>query len=91
VTDIPGTRKPTRSDVLLRGLDHNSNIVEIGPWHAGVAPKRDGWNTTIVDFTDAASLRESAQSHPDLSMQSRAQDIEDVDVIWHGSRSQMIV
>ena len=42
-----------RNETLLRGLEPGvSKILEVGPSFSPVAPKRDGWLTTIVDHTE---------------------------------------
>jgi SAM-dependent methyltransferase len=53
--------------------------VEVGPSFSPIVPKAGGADVTVVDHTDAASLREKYRVHGvDVDA------IEDVDVIWSG-------
>ena len=63
--------------------DHSRGI-EIGPWFNPVAPRKHGWNTIIVDYTDADSLRENARKHTGTVHQDMIENIEDVDIVWPG-------
>lgn len=66
-----------RTDLLLGGLDRSARVIEIGPSFAPLAPKRDGWQTYIVDHLSKQGLVEAYASHPvDVSR------IEDVDLVW---------
>ena len=69
----------SRSDRLLAGLDRSMRLIEIGPSHAPLAAKRDGWRTTVVDHAPRQALAEKYAGHSvDIGR------IEDVDVIWSG-------
>ena len=74
------TPGPMDRDALLIGnATPASVIIEIGPSHAPIAPKRGGWNTTVVDYYTRAELREKFAGHPvDLDA------IEEVDFNWRG-------
>jgi predicted SAM-dependent methyltransferase len=71
------TRLQIRRDFVFATADRSSSILEIGPAHNPILPKRDGFNTRTADYTDrdglVAKYREFAQYSPD--------DIEDVDYI----------
>ena len=42
-----------RRTILLDGIDKaNTRGVEIGPFFSPMAPKKDGWNTIVVDFNE---------------------------------------
>lgn len=57
----------------------HTRIIEIGPSHAPIAPKADGWRSFVVDHTDQAGLRAKfAGLGVDLDA------IEPVDAIWSG-------
>ncbi len=56
-----------------------TSIIEIGPSHAPIAPKADGWRSFIVDHTDQAGLRAKFTG---LGVNLDA--IEPVDAIWAG-------
>jgi hypothetical protein len=72
-----------RKAAIGAGIPKEGSIgVEIGPFHNPIAPKRDGWNTLIVDFADTAMLRESAARHPSEAIRSMAGNIEPVDLVW---------
>lgn len=74
-----------RRTILLQGIDKtNARGVEIGPFFSPMAPKKEGWNTVVVDFTDGEELRRIAAKHPSEAMQKMAVNIEDVDVVWQG-------
>ncbi len=67
-----------RTDRFLNHLDKSMSIIEIGPSHAPLVPKADGWNTTIVDH---ASKEDLCIKYARMANRQR---IEDVDVIWSG-------
>ena len=70
-----------RNTLLLGEATHASRIIEIGPSHAPIAPKRTGWNSFVVDHADQAELREKYTGYPvDLDA------IEPVDAVWRGGR-----
>jgi len=74
-----------RRTIILRGIDKTgSRGVEIGPFFSPVAPKRDGWNTVVVDFADGTELRRIAAHHTSAVIREMAGNIEDVDVVWGG-------
>lgn len=58
-----------------------TRILEIGPSHAPIAPKRDGWNSFVVDHADQAGLR---AKYEDAGVDLDA--IETVDAVWAGGR-----
>lgn len=67
----------TRNEILLRGANHSTRILEIGPGYNPVAPKCEGWNTHIIDHASADELRAKYTSAPvDVGR------IEDVDTVW---------
>ena len=74
-----------RRTIILQGIDKaGSRGVEIGPFFSPMAPKNEGWNTVVIDFTDGEELRRIASQHPSEAMQKMAVNIEDVDVVWQG-------
>ncbi|MGC8476368.1 MAG: class I SAM-dependent methyltransferase [Acetobacteraceae bacterium] len=64
----------------------NTRVIEIGPSHAPIAPKADGWRTFVVDHTDQAGLREKFSG---LGVELDA--IEPVDAIWSGGPLDAVV
>jgi len=75
-----------RTSLLLGGSTKATRIIEIGPSHAPIAAKRDGWNSFVVDHADQADLRAKYAGFPvDLDA------IEEVDAVWHGGRLEHTV
>lgn len=64
---------------LLRGLGHRDRIVEIGPSYSPMAPKRDGWQTFVIDHASREELVGKFSGHG-LDVDS----IEEVDRVWQG-------
>jgi len=52
-------------------------ILEVGPAHNAILPKRDGYDTKIVDYLDRSGLVEKYREFPQYS----PDDIEDVDYV----------
>jgi SAM-dependent methyltransferase len=54
-----------------------TRIIEVGPSISPIAPKGEGWRTTVVDHADADTLRRKyAKETTDR--------IEEVDIVWNG-------
>lgn len=66
-----------RKQRLLQSLPRDARIVEVGPSFNPLAPKRDGWNTFVIDH---ASREELLIKYAD---QDTAK-IEAVDYVWRG-------
>ena len=66
-----------RAQQLLRSLGKDARIIEIGPGSRPIAPKRDGWNTLIID---RASRDELIKNDQDRTIDR----IEEVDIVWTG-------
>ncbi len=70
-------RLQVRRDFVFRTADRADTVLEIGPAHNAILPKRDGFQTKNVDYIDRDGLvekyREFKQYSPD--------DIEDVDYV----------
>lgn len=70
-----------RKEVLLSAIDRNGVGLEIGPSHNPVAPKREGFNVSIIDHLSKSELIKKYQnSGVNLAA------IEEVDYIWRGER-----
>ena len=71
------SRLETRREFIFRTADRAGRVLEIGPAHNPILPKRDGFDTRNVDYLDRAGLvhkyRELKQYSPD--------DIEEVDYV----------
>ena len=61
-----------------------STGIEIGPWRHPVAPKRDGYQTLVVDILDTEGLRRLARER-DVPAEEIAL-IEEVDIVGDASR-----
>jgi SAM-dependent methyltransferase len=70
-------RRELRRKQIFTTADPKGSILEIGPAHYGILPKRDGFNTKNVDYLDRPGLIEKYRSFPQYS----ADDIEDVDYV----------
>lgn len=68
-----------RNAILLGGFSPASRLIEVGPSFSPVAPRREGWNTVIVDHASREALvAKYAGAGVDVAR------IEEVDVQWHG-------
>jgi len=66
-----------RSEILLSGLSKPDRIIEIGPSHAPLASKAEGWNSFVVDHDTRNNLITKYQA-----MGVDPNRIEDVDFVW---------
>jgi SAM-dependent methyltransferase len=64
---------------LLSGISRDAKILEVGASYAPLAPKRDGWRTTIVDHDTAPELRRKY-----TGSLVNVDVIEEVDIVWQG-------
>lgn len=69
-----------RGSLLVSGLSRDSRLIEIGPSYGPLAPKADGWRTTVVDHADRAALVAKYGRDPSVDTGR----IEEVDVVWNG-------
>ena len=69
-----------RASLLMAGVPRTAKVIEIGPSLRPLAPKRDGWNVTIVDHATRAGL--IAKYHGDPVVDPDV--IEEVDLVWQG-------
>lgn len=70
----------SRADALLRDLPRSARVIEIGPSYNGLVPKREGWNTTIIDHASRGDL--VAKYAGNASVDTAR--IEEVDHVWQG-------
>jgi len=68
-----------RSETLLFGLTKADKIIEIGPSHAPLAPKAEGWNSYVVDHDTKDKLVTKYRA-----MGVNPDKIEEVDFVWTG-------
>src|SRR4051794_40921352 len=72
-----------RTEFLLQGIDRGTAYgIEVGPFYSPIAPKAQGWHTTVVDFTDQNALVETARTHTAAQIRALVDKIEPVDVVW---------
>ncbi|WP_299034364.1 bifunctional 2-polyprenyl-6-hydroxyphenol methylase/3-demethylubiquinol 3-O-methyltransferase UbiG [uncultured Pseudokineococcus sp.] len=82
------TRQELRRDAAFAGAPRDGLVLEIGPAHNAVLPKREGFRTRTVDYLDRARLVEKYQSFSQYS----PDDIEDVDyVLAPGARMSEVI
>lgn len=68
-----------RQQLLLQYIDKDAQGIEVGPSHAPVAPKAEGYHVKIIDHMNREQLiRKYADHHVDLGK------IEEVDFVSHG-------
>lgn len=65
---------------ILTYAGKNDRGIEIGPWFAPLAPKRDGYNCLSLDVFDTAMLRANAAADPNVD-NNLIPMIEDVDIV----------
>jgi 2-polyprenyl-3-methyl-5-hydroxy-6-metoxy-1,4-benzoquinol methylase len=71
------SRLQVRRDAVFATADPAGSVLEIGPAHNGILPKRDGFRTKTVDYLDRAGLVEKYREFTQYS----ADDIEEVDYV----------
>ncbi len=69
-----------RARLLLADVPKTAKVIEIGPSYNPLAPKRAGWNTTVVDHETREGL--VSKYGPDPSVDTNV--IEEVDLVWRG-------
>ncbi len=68
-----------RTEKLLKHVDRSGIGIEVGPSHAPIAPKKDGFKVHIIDHADKPGLlAKYADQEVDLD------SIEEVDFVWSG-------
>lgn len=69
-----------REQHLLLGLSKDGKVIEIGPAHNPLVPRRDGWNSFTLDHATREELaaKYAADKNVDTSK------IEEVDFVWRG-------
>jgi SAM-dependent methyltransferase len=70
-------RRERRRNFVFETADSNGSVLEIGPAHYAILPKREGFNTKTVDYLDRDGLVEKYREFSQYS----ADDIEDVDFV----------
>ena len=71
-----------RNDKVLASVDRSMRVMELGPLHNPIAPKADGWLTSVVDHATREDLVEKYRSDPNVDTSL----IEEVDIVWAAGR-----
>ena len=74
-----GALPARRKERVLSGIRRDGAGIEIGPSHAPIAPKREGFNVHIIDHASREELLGKYAQH-----NLRLDQIEEVDFVWHG-------
>ena len=69
----------TRNEKILAHINKNGHGIEIGPSHAPIAPKKDGYRVDIIDHMSREGLLTKYQDH-----NVNLDNIEEVDYVWNG-------
>jgi len=78
-----------RRDPLRKLMLPGSRGIEIGPWRNPVAPKRDGFQTLVIDILGTEELREKARG---MNVpETQVAGIEEVDIVGDASLLQDLV
>ena len=67
-----------RKDKVLASIDRPMRILELGPLTDPIAPKSEGWLTTVVDHASREQLVEKYRSDGNVDTAR----IVDVDIVW---------
>jgi predicted SAM-dependent methyltransferase len=73
-----------RREQLLKHVTKLQKGIEIGPWFAPLAAKREGYNCLSFDVFDTETLKEKAEVDP-LVDRSRVSSIETVDIVGNST------
>jgi SAM-dependent methyltransferase len=76
-----------RQATLLAGITKEMRGIEIAPWFAPLAPKRQGYNCLALDVFDKTTLLERARQDPNISL-DELPAIEDVELV--GSATDIV-
>ena len=69
----------TREEKILSRIHKNQMGIEIGPSHAPIAAKRNGFNVHIIDHMSKEQLIKKYTGH-----NVNLDNVEEVDFIWSG-------
>src|SRR5580658_539233 len=69
-----------RREQILKHITKRQRGIEIGPWFAPLAAKRDGYNCLSFDVFDTETLRKNAEGDPFVDS-SCVSSIEGVDIV----------
>jgi predicted SAM-dependent methyltransferase len=68
---------------IIQQIKKSDKVLEIGPSHNPIAPKKAGYNVEIIDYLDQAGLIEKYKKHlSEINLEA----IEEVDYVWSGEK-----
>jgi 2-polyprenyl-3-methyl-5-hydroxy-6-metoxy-1,4-benzoquinol methylase len=76
-----------RKEILLNNVTKEKLGLEIGPSHAPIAKKKDGYNVEILDYLDENKLKIIYEQRHNMDVS----DIEKVDYIFNGEKLPELV
>ena len=79
-----------RRDKILQGISKEQHGIEIGPYFAPLAAKRQGYNCLVLDAFDKATLLSHAARDPNIPKDS-LRLIEDVDLVGSATEISALV
>lgn len=71
----------TRAEIILRHINKNGQGIEIGPSYNPIAPKKAGFNVSIIDHVSREELVAKYTGH-----NVNVDNIEEVDFVWQGEK-----
>jgi SAM-dependent methyltransferase len=87
---MKGSVAVDRRDVLLTGISKSGKGLEIAPWLAPIAPKRDGFDVRILDVFDTETLRQRGAVDPQQNRHDLRQ-LESVDFVGSATEIATLV
>lgn len=69
-----------RQEHVTRHVTKEKRGIEIGAWHSGIAPKREGYDCLILDVFDTPTLHKRARGDMNIP-QDLIERIEEVDIV----------
>jgi len=77
-------KRNRRKEKIFFKINRQGAGIEIGPSHAPIAPKREGYNVHIIDHLNREQLVDKYENMMKTVSKVTTQNIEEVDFIWHG-------
>lgn len=79
-----------RVDRLMQGMTKDMLGIEVAPWLAAIAPRRDGWNLRILDVFDTETLKARGQADPQQAWRDISK-LEEVDFVGSATEIAALV
>jgi SAM-dependent methyltransferase len=80
VASLVSVGKMDRRAVILQGVAKTDHGLEVAPWFAPIAPRRDGYNIKILDVFDRQTLLERGRADANLVGRDMSQ-LDEVDFV----------